>query len=149
MFSIASADSHPPYVAAKMERDIDIGPIFLQTIPILAKAKKIWTWTGIIFDWMIVLRIFVFRDHLKGHFWNSQQPIIVYEVSWLNYDNLSLYHVHYALLSLKKKQKYRINTLWAWTRFKKPTILNQDRNRNIGPLYLIERTLSRFNHETS
>ena len=35
---------------------------------------------------------------------------------------------------MKKKQKYRINTLWAWTRFKKPTILNQDRNRNIGPL---------------
>ena len=26
-----------------------------------------------------------------------------------------------ALLSLKKKQKYRIDTLWAWTRFKKPT----------------------------
>ena len=53
----------------------------------------------------------------------------------MNFDNVRLYHGHHscALLSLKKNQKYRINNLWAWTRFKKPTILNQDRNRNIGP----------------
>ena len=91
------------------------GPILLQTIPIPVQVKKNWAWTGIIFDSMILLRI-VFRDHLKG--WNSQQAIILYEVSWLNFDNVRLYNVHTlcALLSLKKKQKYRINTLWAWTR---------------------------------
>ena len=61
------------------------------------------TWTVIIFDWMILLRIFVFRDHLKGHFWNSQQPIIVYEVSWLN--NVCLYHVHYMPYYLWRKNR--------------------------------------------
>ena len=38
-----------------------------------------------------------------------EQPMIVYEVFWLNFDNVRLYHVHYVP--------------WAWTRFKKPTIL--------------------------
>ena len=61
-----------------------IGPIFLQTIPIPVQAQKNWSWIRIIFDWMILLRIFVFRDHLKENIWDSQQPIIVYEVSWLN-----------------------------------------------------------------
>ena len=46
------------------------GPIFLQTIPIPVQAQKNWAWTGIIFD-------FVFQDHLKGNFLNSQQPMIV------------------------------------------------------------------------
>ena len=36
-------------------------------------------------DWdryeMILLRIIVFSDHLKANFWNTQEPIIVYEVS--------------------------------------------------------------------
>ena len=68
---------------------IFIGPIFLHTIPIPVQAQKIWTWTGIIFDWMILSRIFVFRDH-------SQQPIIVYEVSLLNFDNVCLYYAHYV-----------------------------------------------------
>ena len=49
----------------------NIGPIFLQTIPIPVQAQ-------IFFDWMILLRIFILRDHLKGNFWDSQQPIIVY-----------------------------------------------------------------------
>ena len=54
------------------------GPIFLQKIPIPVQAQKIWAWTGIIFD-------FVFQDHLKGNFLNSQQPMIVCEVSWFNF----------------------------------------------------------------
>ena len=81
---------------SSMREKLDIGPIFLQTIPILVQAQKNWSWIGIIFDWMILLRIFVFRDHLKGHFWDSQQPIIVYELSWLSFDFISLNHVHYV-----------------------------------------------------
>ena len=82
----------------------DNGPIFLQTIPIPVQAQNIWAWNGIIFDWMILLRIFVFRDHLNGNFWNSQQPIIVYDVSWLNFDDVRLCHVCTlcAFLYLKK-----------------------------------------------
>ena len=38
---------------------------------------------------MILSRIFIFWDH-------SQQPMIVYEVSWLNFDNARLYHAHYV-----------------------------------------------------
>ena len=33
-----------------------------------------------IFERMILLRIFVFLDRLKGHFWNSQQPTMNYRV---------------------------------------------------------------------
>ena len=95
-------------------------------IPI--QNKKIWSWIGIIFDWMILLRIFVFRDHLKGNIWDSQQRIIVYEVPWLNFDNVSLYHVHYVhyvpcYLWRKSRSTRSIRTLWAWTRFKKQKIL--------------------------
>ena len=104
---------------------VHIGPIFLQIL----------SWIEIIFDLMILLMIFIFQDHWKGNLWNSQQPNIVYEVSWLNFDK-SLSCTFFALLSLKKKQIYRINTLWAWTRSKKPKILNQDRNRNIGNVFL-------------
>ena len=69
-----------------------IGPIFLQMTPIPVQVKKNWAWTGIIFSWMILLRIFVFRDNLKGNFWNSQ----LYEVSWLNFYNVRLYHVQWG-----------------------------------------------------
>ena len=77
------------------------GPIFLQTTPILVQVKKI----GIIFDCMILLRIFVFRDHLKGNFLNSQQPISVCEVSWLNFYHVRLYHVHDVPYYLWKKSR--------------------------------------------
>ena len=33
---------------------------------------------------------------LKGYFLNSQQPMIVCEVSWLIFDNVRLYHVHHV-----------------------------------------------------
>ena len=53
---------------------------------------------------MILLRIVVFSDHLIANFWNSQEPIIVYEVSWLSFDNLILYHVvHYVSFNIWKK----------------------------------------------
>ena len=52
---------------------------------------------------MILLMIVVFSDHLKAHFWNSQEPIIVYEVSWLSFDNLSLYHVPYVPCHIWRK----------------------------------------------
>ena len=68
----------------------------LQTIPIPVQAEKIWTWTGIIFDWMILPRIFNFLDH-------SQQPNIVYEVSWMNFDNVRLYQVDYVPYYLWRK----------------------------------------------
>ena len=73
---------------------------------------------------------------VRDHFWLEdlcfsgsfesrflKQPISVYEVSWLNLIMYVLSCALCALLSLKKKQKYKINTLWAWTRFKKPKIL--------------------------
>ena len=70
---------------------------------------------------MILFRIVVFSDHLKANFWNSQEPIIVYEVSWLSFEVFIMYIM--CLLYLKKNQKYRINIIWAWTRIKKPIIL--------------------------
>ena len=54
---------------------------------------------------MILLRIVVFSDHLKANFWNSQEPIIVYEVSWLSFDNVSLYHVHYVPCHIWRKSR--------------------------------------------
>ena len=47
------------------------GLLFLQMTPIPVQVQTFLSWIGIIFDWMILLRIFVFRDHLKGIFWNS------------------------------------------------------------------------------
>ena len=52
---------------------------------------------------MILLRIIVFSDHLKANFWNSKEPIIVYEVSWLSFDSVSLYHVHYVPVIFEEK----------------------------------------------
>ena len=70
-----------PIKSASFLETWTIGPKFLQTIPIPVQAQKILAWTGIIF-------YFVFQDHLKGNFLNSQQPMIVCEVSWLNFDNV-------------------------------------------------------------
>ena len=62
------------------------------------QAQIFWAWTGIIFDWMILSRILVFWDH-------SQQPMIVYEVSWLNFDNVRLYHAYYVPYYLWRKSR--------------------------------------------
>ena len=75
-----------------------IGPI-----PIRVQVEKIWSWIRIIFEWMILLRMFVFRDHLKGFFWSSKQPISVYEVSGGNFDNVHLYHVHNGVSHLVQR----------------------------------------------
>ena len=86
------------------------------------------------------VKYFCFSGSFERIFLDSQHPIIVYEVSWMNFDNVSLYHVHYVPYYLWRKGRNTgsiFNILWAWTRFKKPTILNQDRNRNIGPLTYI------------
>ena len=57
-------------------------------------------------------------------------PVIMYDVSWLNFDNVRdgqyvfiMYIICLIIFEEKTEVQYRINTLWAWTRFKKPTIL--------------------------
>ena len=63
------------------------------------RLKKFESEPGsIIFDWMILSRIFVFLDH-------GQQPLIVYELSWLNFDNVRLYHAHYVPYYLWRKSR--------------------------------------------
>ena len=102
-----------------------IGPIFLQMIPIPARfrLKKCepepgsfltgWTCQGSLLIGIIansLLSCMRFRDWI----------LIIY---------VFIMNIICALLSLKKKQKYRINTLWAWTGIGIGIIC-----RNIGPL---------------
>ena len=53
---------------------------------------------------------FVFWDH-------SQQPMIVYEVSWLNFDNVRLYHAHYHFQDLYplslNRDRDRLQKCWV------------------------------------
>ena len=72
----------------------------MQTILIKVQAQKNWAWIGIIFDLMVL-----FSGSFERNFLNSQQPMIVYEVLWLNFDNVRLYHVHYVPYYLWRKRR--------------------------------------------
>ena len=80
---------------------------------------KNWSWIGIIFDWMILLRIFVFQNHLKGNFLSSQQLVIVYEVSWLNFD--MYFFIMYIMCQIIFEEKAEIQ-------HQHPLSLNRDRD---------------------
>ena len=83
--------------------------IFIQlpnttSVTILIRIDPDWDWSRDRYE-TILLRIVVFSDHLKANFWSSQEPIIVYEFSWLSFDNLSLYHVHYVPCHIWRKSR--------------------------------------------
>ena len=65
--------------------DWSILPLYTKRLPntsvtILIRIDPDWDRSRDRYE-MILLRIVVFSDHLKANFWNSQEPIIVNEVS--------------------------------------------------------------------
>ena len=92
-------------------KSINNGPILLQTIPIPVHVKNNWAWTGIIFDWLILFKDLCFSGLFERTFLDSQQPIIVYEVSWLNFDNVPLYHVPFYLWRKSRSTESRIKSV--------------------------------------
>ena len=51
------------------KRNWSLAQYFCKTIPIPVQAQNFLSRIGIIFDWMIMLRIFVFRNIWKEFFW--------------------------------------------------------------------------------
>ena len=104
-FSYFHLLTHWPNISATI-------PIQSQKILRFFQTQKIWDWNRIIFDWMLLVsfeRTFLEQstayDCVRGFVIESLQ-------------NMSLSCRLCVLLSLKKKQKNTINTLWVWKNLK-------------------------------